>query len=425
MEKGILAKDWKIWVDDGELIPFFQPILSCEKGEIYGYEVLGRIRKYYPNHEPTIESLGPFFLSKFTSKKDYNKLLELKKDVDCKIRQLALEKFKKEADPDACIFLNLSPSNLKGNYYLDKSKYPPLIDWVYNLNIDPKRVVVEITEEPLQDDIVSFQSLIEVFRNEGFRIAVDDVGSESSNLDRIGLFHPDIIKVDLQLIRHSVFSRNFQEIIQTLSKLAESLGSSLLIEGIETEEELWNALNNGSRFLQGYYFSKPQENFLEKSLFKSQLQESMSQFYNKKIQSINFNLNLEKQIIEILDTFNIKYDPTNNSIICQDIKNLEWIDKNSKNVRLFRMYMTNSQGIQITPNYYFEKTNFKALEFDCIGKNWSWRPYFFEHYQKTKFNSSHWVASSLYHDISQNLILKTFSKNLNNKIAFVDVIWNF
>jgi EAL domain-containing protein (putative c-di-GMP-specific phosphodiesterase class I) len=419
MEKPQNLMDWRNWIESGILFPAFQPVVSIETGMVYGYEVLGRIehtRNKYGIEKKIESSLGNFFLT--YPNKSYNSepFLQFKKTVDEEIRRLAIEKFASEAEPSASLFLNISPSSIFSYMEVINKDLPLTIQLTRKYGIEPERIIVEITEERIEGNIEVLKPIIDIYRAEGFRIAVDDVGSESSNLDRIGLFHPDIIKVDLQMIRRSVFSRNFKEILLTLSKLGESLGSSLLFEGIEKEDELYNALNYGSRYLQGYYFSEPKRDFIKADRFYDDLCVSLEKYYLKKTSEIE-ELNLwEDKIKKSLSHLKMDNASTERNSFIKDYLS-------QSDIQFFRLYITDSKGIQTSPNYL--NTNNEIKEFnEYIGKNWSWRPYFFEHKYKSSQEEVNWVVSSVYHDISENTFLKTFSKNLDGGfIMFIDVIF--
>lgn len=420
MEKPQNWIDWRNYIETGNLYPAFQPVVSIESGLVYGYEVLGRIEhtRNIAGKEKKVESsLGNFFLTYPNKSYSSESFLRLKKSVDEEIRRLAIEKFAREAEPQASLFLNISPSSIFSYMEIINKDLPLTIQLTRKHGINPKRIIVEITEERIDGNIEVLKPIIDIYRSEGFRIAVDDVGSESSNLDRIGLFHPDIIKVDLQMIRRSVFSRNFKEILFTLSKLGESLGSSLLFEGIEKEDELYNALNYGSRFLQGYYFSEAKREFIDSTNFKQDLNLSLEKYYRKKTNEI-LKLNAwESKIQKSLSTLDLKYLSLEN----QDLIKEHLINSN---ISFFRLYITDTKGIQVSPNYVKIDDVVSEIS-EYKGKNWSWRPYFFEHKYKSSQNQIDWVISSVYHDISENTFLKTFSKNLEGGfILFIDVIFD-
>ncbi|MCG3057177.1 EAL domain-containing protein, partial [Escherichia coli] len=71
------------------------------------------------------------------------------------------------------------------------------------------RVVLEITEHNFNGDIESLQHLLKYYQTYGIKVAIDNIGKESSNLDRIGLLSPDILKVDLHILRQTAMTQSY------------------------------------------------------------------------------------------------------------------------------------------------------------------------------------------------------------------------
>jgi EAL domain-containing protein (putative c-di-GMP-specific phosphodiesterase class I) len=414
------SEEWEAWLSSGDIVPSFQPILSSESTGVYGYEVLGRLQTDFG-----LKSLGPFFLAideARGSKVDFYRtsdLFRLKKKVDREIRYQALKQFKEEAPPETKLFINVSPHLMFDSLQSFPTKLPFTIQKVRELGIDPARIVIEITEERFHHNLDVLRPILNLYRNEGFSIAVDDAGSEASNLDRIGLFHPEIIKVDLQMLRRSTFSRNFKEILLNLSRLGESLGSSLLFEGIESNDELYNALNYGARYIQGHYFAKPDNEFAKKFGFRKEMRGALDYFHTRKNEEMENMINWEIKWKNRLSNVTLGFD--NNEGVW------EWDNKNqieiSKDRDFFRMYITNPFGFQISPNYVQDAKKGLIADYSFLGKNWSWRPYFFEHIHKSRTSTDSWAISPIYHDISENVMLRTFSRDFGeNLILFIDIV---
>lgn len=209
---------------------------------------------------------------------------------------------------------------------------PYTIRLVKEFGLDPSKVVIEIVEEHFDGSIESLRPLIFRYKEEGFLVAIDDLGSRSSNLDRIGIFHPDILKVDLQMLRHSVISRNFQEILFTISKLSESLGCSLLFEGIENETELFQSLTYSARFLQGFYFAEALPNMVGQEELKLGFSTVHECFLNHKRNQ------LEKELEEKLDLSGIIVNAE------EELCSIQIQNPNLLSNFVFRIYATNLIG---------------------------------------------------------------------------------
>ncbi len=414
------TEEWESWLGLGNLVPVFQPILSSESTGVFGYEVLGRLQT-----NEGLVSLGPFFLAMDEARNSgefsnrTSDLFRIKKKVDREIRYLALKKFKEEAPPETKLFINVSPHLMYDFLHSFPSKLPFTIKKVRELGIDPTRIIIEITEERFEHNLEVLKPILNLYRNEGFSIAVDDAGSEASNLDRIGLYHPEIIKVDLQMLRRSTFSRNFKEILLNLSRLGESLGSSLLFEGIETNDELYNSLNYGARYIQGYYFAKPEFDFAKRFAFRSEMSKSLEYFHSRKSSEMTEEIDWETKWKKKLSDITLGFDNQDGV--------WEWTGQSqaeiSKDSDFFRMYITNPLGFQISPNYVQVAKKGMVADYSYLGKNWSWRPYFFEHIHKARTSIDPWTISPVYHDISEKLMLRTFSRGFGeNLILFIDIV---
>ena len=120
--------------------------------------------------------------------------------------------------------------------------------------------------------------IVQIFRDYGLKIAIDDLGTGFSNLERIGYLHPDIMKVDIQIMRESLNKNSFKQVLGAISEMSQKLGSQLLFEGIETEEEVNLALSMGANLLQGYYFSTANPHFLNRNTFSDKMTTVLENF---------------------------------------------------------------------------------------------------------------------------------------------------
>ncbi|EMM70969.1 EAL domain-containing protein [Leptospira weilii] len=409
--------EWDVWFQSGEIIPFFQPILSVERDSIFGYETLGRFR----DQSGKIHSLGPFFLNAMSGVEDLQERREiyfLKRDIDRAIRKKALLHLLKNQNrfPEEKLFVNISPAYMR-DHMEEEEMDPYTIRLVKELDIDPSKIVIEIVEEHFDGSIESLRPLISRYKEEGFLVAIDDLGSRSSNLDRIGIFHPDILKVDLQMLRHSVTSRNFQEILFTISRLSESLGCSLLFEGIENETELFQSLTYSARFLQGFYFAEALPNMVGQEGLKLRLSAVHEHFLNHKQNQLVRRIQLEKELEEKLDLSEILVNEE------EELCSIQIGNPDLLSDFVFRIYVTNLIGSQVSPNYMKIEDLSVDVDHSFVGRNWSWRPYFLEQlYKSMKNTQAKWIISNPYYDLNYETLLVTYSKKISDKnVLFVDI----
>ena len=117
-------------------------------------------------------------------------------------------------------------------------------------------LILEIIESKAGSDL-TLEKFVENSRKHGFLIALDDIGTGHSNLDRIPKLKPDIIKIDRSLITDINEKFHNLEVTRSLINLAESIGSLPLAEGVETTQEALTLMSLGIDVFQGYYFGKP------------------------------------------------------------------------------------------------------------------------------------------------------------------------
>ncbi|MBM9502163.1 EAL domain-containing protein [Leptospira sp. 201903071] len=417
---GTLPKtkvEWDNWFQSGEIIPYFQPILSVERDSIFGYETLGRFRDQSGN----VHSLGPFFLDAETGVLDpqeRKEIYNLKREVDRDLRKKAILHLLKKQHlfPDAKLFLNISPAYMR-DHIEEETEDSFTIRLVKELGLDPSKIVIEIVEEHFDGSLESLRPLISRYKKEGFLVAIDDLGSRSSNLDRIGIFHPDILKVDLQMLRNSVTSRNFQEILFTISRLSESLGCSLLFEGIENEKELFQSLTYSARFLQGFYFAEALPDMIGQEELKLRFSTLHELFFNYKRYQLMKQIKRENELEEKLNLSGITVHEEG------DLHGVQIQNPSVLSDFVFRIYVTSLIGSQVSPNYMRIGEVSMDTDDSFIGRNWSWRPYFLEQFYKSmKDTRAEWIISNPYYDISYGILLITYSKRLpDGHVLFVDV----
>jgi len=123
--------------------------------------------------------------------------------------------------------------------------------------LDADRVVFEVVETERLTDRAHLKHILSYYREQGFKVALDDVGSGWSGLSLLGDLNPDLVKIDRELVARSVDSPLHREICAALVKLAQDAGELVLAEGVETDEE-WRTLEElGVNLFQGYLFGRP------------------------------------------------------------------------------------------------------------------------------------------------------------------------
>jgi EAL domain-containing protein (putative c-di-GMP-specific phosphodiesterase class I) len=126
-----------------------------------------------------------------------------------------------------------------------------------------ERVVLEITERAALDRLPDVRGRIATLRKLGYRIALDDLGAGYAGLASFTLLEPDIVKLDMALVRDIHRQPTKQTVVRTMTSMCKELGIVVTAEGIETPEERDELANAGSDLMQGYLFAHPGEPFPE------------------------------------------------------------------------------------------------------------------------------------------------------------------
>jgi EAL domain-containing protein (putative c-di-GMP-specific phosphodiesterase class I)/CheY-like chemotaxis protein len=128
-----------------------------------------------------------------------------------------------------------------------------------------KRVVLEITERTSIDPAVG-SARVAMLRRLGYRIAVDDLGAGYAALGALASLEPEIVKLDMSLIRDLDRHSNKRRIVTAITSMCRELGSRVIAEGVETAAERSACVDAGIDLLQGYLFAKPGKGFASVSL---------------------------------------------------------------------------------------------------------------------------------------------------------------
>jgi len=124
-------------------------------------------------------------------------------------------------------------------------------------NFPHQNLMFEFTENEKMADPAHVQRIVETYRMFGFLTALDDFGAGYAGLGRLALLQPDLLKIDMELLRDIHLSRAKQAIIAGIVSIARSLDIQVLAEGVESEAELTVLRAAGISLFQGYYFAKP------------------------------------------------------------------------------------------------------------------------------------------------------------------------
>ncbi|MCC6438961.1 MAG: EAL domain-containing protein, partial [Acidimicrobiales bacterium] len=124
--------------------------------------------------------------------------------------------------------------------------------------VDPGRIVIEVTETALLDDLSGASVKLERLRRTGVRVAIDDFGTGYTSLAHLRSLPIDILKIDRSFTANVTTSDYEASIVQLIIDTGHLLGASVTVEGVETVGEAAKLTALGSDSLQGFYFARPQ-----------------------------------------------------------------------------------------------------------------------------------------------------------------------
>ena len=120
-----------------------------------------------------------------------------------------------------------------------------------------ERIIFEVTEGERVEDGPWLASILREYKRCGFLTAIDDFGAGYAGLTLLADFQPDLIKIDMALVRGIEGSRSRQAIVRGLLRICKDMGVQVIAEGIETAAERDFLFDAGVRLMQGYLFSRP------------------------------------------------------------------------------------------------------------------------------------------------------------------------
>lgn len=211
----------------------YQPIVDVNTWTIAGYEALCRPQ------DPSFKHVGELLETTAQAGRFW--------ELGRVLRPLAVEPLERLPAP-TMMFINLHPQDLTDPQLLNAS--PELSRWA-------KRVVLEITETEALHDYGAVRECIKQLRSQGFRVALDDLGSGYSGLNSLAMLEPDFVKLDMELVRGITAQSRSARLIQHIREFCLDEGIETIAEGVETREELAVIQGLGVRLVQGYFFAKP------------------------------------------------------------------------------------------------------------------------------------------------------------------------
>lgn len=221
------------------LIFTYQPIVAAQTLTVSKYECLLRMKdargEIVPAGAfiPVVEQLGMTRL------------------MDRYVLDMTVEELRR--DPNTVLSLNIS-----GLTATDQSWLRALIAAVKSTPAIAERLIVEITETAALHDIEESARFVNVVRDVGCRVAIDDFGAGFTSFRHLKALTVDLVKIDGSFVRNLANNADQQLFIRNLMGLAGTFGLETVAEFVENEADAKVLIDAGVHYLQGYYYGRPQ-----------------------------------------------------------------------------------------------------------------------------------------------------------------------
>lgn len=213
----------------------FQPIIAFQQKHIWGYETLVRGMENQP---------AAFILEQIDASKIHS--------FDQIIRSKAI-RLAHQLHFDQILSINFLPNAV----YNPENCIQSTLAVCDELGFDKKRIMFEVTEAEKITDHAHLKNIFAEYKKHQFLTAIDDFGAGYSGLNLLAEWQPDIIKLDMNLIRDIDQNKTKQLIVKSILDVCRGLNIEVISEGVETKQELAVLVDFGIDLFQGYYFAKP------------------------------------------------------------------------------------------------------------------------------------------------------------------------
>jgi len=235
-ERQERARDLERVIQERNIRTVYQPVADVQEEKILAYEAFSRGPE------------GPFERPEYMFEIAYEANLLWQLERRCRVGALAGTR---SLPLGSMLFVNIDP----------ESVFDPELARLTDMTELHGRVVFEITERARIKDYPRFRRAIDRLRSVGFRVAIDDMGSAYSGLRLIAEVKPDFVKLDMNITRNVREDDVARELVGTIQRFSDRVDIPLIVEGVETPEDLHLLRTLGVRYVQGYLFARPDPSF--------------------------------------------------------------------------------------------------------------------------------------------------------------------
>jgi diguanylate cyclase (GGDEF)-like protein/PAS domain S-box-containing protein len=245
LERHTIESDLRRAIEQGELVPHYQPVVDLRHGRLSALEALVRW------HHPTRGLVGPAGFIGVAE--DTGLILPLGETVlEQACAQMADWIARGVVHPRVHVAVNVSMIQL-----LDGSLPETVIDVLDRSGLSPLNLHLELTESAVMEDAERTAETIGRLRDIGVRFVIDDFGTGHSSLARLRTIDTEILKLDRSFVVDLDADPASEEVAASVVRLAHALGKGLVAEGVERAEQLAVLRRLGADAAQGFHLARP------------------------------------------------------------------------------------------------------------------------------------------------------------------------
>ncbi|HRE43016.1 MAG TPA: EAL domain-containing protein [Terricaulis sp.] len=234
--KAALETELRAAIPNGDIVPFFQPVVRLDTGELAGFEVLAR----WPHKERGMISPAQFI-----------PVAEEAGLVDAMFWALLAQACRKALDApgDFMLAVNISPSQVRDQWFPEK-----VLRTLRETGFPAQRLEIEVTESAMIGDVQRAKTALMSLKNQGVKIALDDFGTGYSSLFLLRELPIDKLKIDRSFVSTLTADRENATIVGALVGLGKALGLTVTAEGVEDQDTAEALAAMNCEFVQGYLY---------------------------------------------------------------------------------------------------------------------------------------------------------------------------
>lgn len=238
------AEKLRVALENGWIVPYFQPIFDCRTGQIFAHETLARLKE--PDGETVSAGMFIETIEKYG----------LGRDLDRLIIQNALTVMKSridEGNSPTRFFINLSAQEIQSRGILGFAE-----ELCGKLKIPPAGIIFELLERDAIGDMTNMRKFLTNLRKKGFSFALDDFGSGYNSFHYLRELHFDYVKLDGAFVRNILNSKVDRTLVRNLIRLCREMDILTVAEFVESQEILEALMEMGVDYAQGFHLGVPQ-----------------------------------------------------------------------------------------------------------------------------------------------------------------------